>query len=449
MVGPARNTFRTMSDRQGIGAAALVTGFGTSLAMWVAGFALRLPPAAAPGWLLLALLLVALAFGGAIAARGSGGGARAGAAAGLVASLVNLLVLGGLLAADEPNRLVPAAWIWLPGSLLLGAACGAIGALALGRRARSGSAPDWTAAFARVAALATLMMVMLGGLVTSQEAGLAVVDWPNSYGYSMFLYPLSRMIGGIYYEHAHRLFGTLVGLTTIALFVRLLACERRRGVKVWGAVAVLLVIVQGILGGLRVTGRFTTATSPDAMQPSLALAMVHGVTGQLFFAWMVCLAALTSRTWKERIGAVVTESAGTERAVSSIVISALLIQLLLGVRVRHTGEGVMLHITFAVVVLALIVMAAVRTLGNYSAVVALRKTAGALLGHGFTQLLLGGFAFFLVNLRAGQGTPPSSEVWVTTLHQTVGALLLANAAIFAVWTRRLLTAPGETGAAAS
>jgi cytochrome c oxidase assembly protein subunit 15 len=309
-------------------------------------------------------------------------------------------------------------------------------------------APDWTAVFARIGALATLALVMLGGLVTSHEAGLAVVDWPNSYGYNMFLYPLSRMVGGIWYEHAHRLFGTLVGLTTLALFFRLLAAEPRRWVKAWGGVAVLLVIVQGILGGLRVTGHFTTATSPDAVRPSLALAMVHGITGQLFFAWMVCLAAITSRTWKDRAGAVVTESAGTERAVSWIVIAALLMQLLLGVRVRHTGEGVMLHITFAVVVLAVIVLAGVRTLGNYSGVVALRKSAGALLGHGVTQLVLGGFAFFLVNLRGGEGTPPASEVWVTTLHQTVGALLLGNAAVLAAWSRRLLAAPGEGGAAA-
>jgi cytochrome c oxidase assembly protein subunit 15 len=397
---------------------------------------------------LLALLLLLLLLGGAIAARFSGGGARAGAAAGLVASLANLLVLGSLLAGDEPNRLVPAAAFWLPGSLVLGALCGAVGAAALGRRARPKSPEDWTAAFARVGVVATLAMVMLGGLVTSHEAGLAVVDWPNSYGYNMFLYPLSRMVGGIYYEHAHRLFGSLVGLTTVVLFLRLLKCDRRRSVKLWGAVAVLLVIGQGILGGLRVTGHFTTATSPDAVRPSLVLAMVHGITGQLFFAWMVCLAALTSRTWRERTGAVVTESAGTERAVANIVIAALLVQLLLGVRTRHTGEGVMLHITFAVVVLALIVLAAVRTLGNYSAVVALRKSGGALLGHGITQLLLGGFAFFLVNVRAGEGTPPLAEVWVTTLHQTVGALLLGNAAILAVWFRRLLAAPGESGAAA-
>ncbi|MGQ0720906.1 MAG: COX15/CtaA family protein [Candidatus Eiseniibacteriota bacterium] len=429
-------------------AAALVTGFGTSLAMWVLGFALRMPPAATPGWLVLALLLVVLAAGGAFAGGGTGAGARAGAAAGLVASLVNLLVLGSLLGGEEPNRLVPVAALWIPGSLVCGAACGALGALAVGRGPAPAVPPDWTAVFARIGALATLALVMLGGLVTSHEAGLAVVDWPNSYGYNMFLYPLSRMVGGIWYEHAHRLFGSLVGLTTLALFFRLLACEPRRSVKAWGAAAVVLVIAQGILGGLRVTGHFTTAATPDAVRPSLALAMVHGVAGQLFFAWMVCLAALTSRTWKERTGAVVTDAAGTDRTVSWIVIGALLIQLLLGVRVRHTGEGVMLHITFAVVVLAVIVLAGVRTLGNYSGVVALRKSAGALLGHGVTQLVLGGFAFFLVNLRSGEGTPPASEVWVTTLHQTVGALLLGNAAILAAWSRRLLTT-GDAGAAAS
>jgi cytochrome c oxidase assembly protein subunit 15 len=429
-----------------VGAAALVTGFGTALAMWTAGFAFRLPPASLPSPVLLGLLLGLLAGGGALAARATGAGPRAGAAAGLVASAVNLLVLGSLLSGDQPNTIVPSLLIWSPGSLLLGAGCGALGAMVAGRAAPPSSPPDWSALLARVAASATLVLVMLGGLVTSHEAGLAVVDWPNSYGYNMFLYPLSRMVGGIYYEHAHRLFGSLVGLTTVTLFVRLLLTERRGWVKGAGAVAVLLVIGQGILGGLRVTGHFTMTTSTEVVRPNLTLAMVHGVTGQLFFAWMACLAAFTSPTWKERRHAVTSPGAGGDRAFAALTLAALLVQLVLGVRARHTGEGTVLHIAFAVVVLAAVVTVGVRVLGAHESVVALRKSAGALLGHVTAQIVLGGLAFFLVSSRGGEGVPPATEVWITTLHQTVGALLLANAALVAAWTRRLLT-PGPAVAA--
>jgi cytochrome c oxidase assembly protein subunit 15 len=351
---------------------------------------------------------------------------------------VNLLVLGSLLSGDQPDALVPSLLLWIPGSLLLGAACGALGAATAGRAASPASPPDWTAAFARIAALATLVLVMLGGLVTSHEAGLAVVDWPNSYGYNMFLYPLSRMVGGVYYEHAHRLFGSLVGLTTVTLFVRLLLTERRGWVKGAGAAAVLLVVAQGILGGLRVTGHFTLTTSPEVVRPSLTLAMVHGITGQLFFAWMVCLAAFTSPTWKERRHAAAAPGASSDRAFAAVALAALLTQLALGVRTRHTGEGTMLHIGFAVVVLAAVVIVGVRVLGEHESVVALRKSAGALLGHVTLQIVLGGLAFLLVSQRAGEGAPPAAEVWITTLHQTVGALLLGNVALINVWSRRLL-----------
>jgi cytochrome c oxidase assembly protein subunit 15 len=432
-----------MASRAPAGSAALVTGFGTALAMWTAGFAFRLPPAWLPSPALLGLLLALLAAGGAVAARATGAGPPAGAAAGLVASLVNLLVLGSLLSGDQPNALAPSLLLWVPGSLLLGAACGAVGGAAAGRAPAPGPPPDWTAAFARVAALATLVLVLLGGLVTSHEAGLAVVDWPNSYGYNMFLYPLSRMVGGIYYEHAHRLFGSLVGLTTVALFARLAATERRGWVKAAGAAAVLLVAGQGILGGLRVTGHFTMTTSPEAVRPSLTLAMVHGITGQLFFAWMVCLAAFTSPTWKERRDAAVAPGAAADRGFAALALAVLLVQLVLGVRARHTGEGTMLHMAFAVVVLAAAVIVAVRVMGAHESVAALRRSAGALLGHVTIQIVLGGLAFFLVSRRAGQGAPPPSEVWIATLHQTVGALLLGNVVLINVWSRRLLLpAPG-------
>ncbi|MFN9956993.1 MAG: COX15/CtaA family protein, partial [bacterium] len=100
-------------------------------------------------------------------------------------------------------------------------------------------------------------MIVLGGIVTGYEAGLAVPDWPNSFGHNMLLYPVSEMKGGIFYEHAHRLFGMLVGLSSFTLAALCWRHERRASIR-WAASALLfMVCVQGLMGGLRVTGMFT------------------------------------------------------------------------------------------------------------------------------------------------------------------------------------------------
>src|SRR3954469_14784157 len=99
---------------------------------------------------------------------------------------------------------------------------------------------------------ATFPLIFMGGLVTSHGAGMSVPDWPNSYGYNMFTFPPSKWIGGIFYEHTHRLMGTIVGMLSIALTLTAWRLESRRSVR-WLATSVLFaVIFQGVLGGLRV-----------------------------------------------------------------------------------------------------------------------------------------------------------------------------------------------------
>src|SRR5438477_1754678 len=101
-------------------------------------------------------------------------------------------------------------------------------------------------------ACATFPLIFMGGLVTSHQAGMSVPDWPNSYGYNMFLFPPRLWIGGILYEHTHRLMGTIVGMLSIALTIVAWRIESRRWVR-WLATSVLgAVILQGVLGGLRV-----------------------------------------------------------------------------------------------------------------------------------------------------------------------------------------------------
>src|ERR1043165_6588072 len=110
----------------------------------------------------------------------------------------------------------------------------------------------WPHRLAVITACATVPLLFIGGLVTSKGAGLAVPDWPTSFGYNMFLYPWSKMVGNIFYEHSHRLFASAVGFLTIVLAVTFWFKEDRPWVR-WLALGALgLVIAQGIVGGLRV-----------------------------------------------------------------------------------------------------------------------------------------------------------------------------------------------------
>src|SRR6185295_15384359 len=188
----------------------LAIGFGTTVAMWASGYVCRLPFVGAASALVLVLVVLCQLGGGFVAGR-HGGSWRAGILPALLTSFLNLLVLGSLLSGDRPNTVVPSALVFLPGFLLVSVALGAIGAWFGAHHLASRPAP-WTAVFVRVAVVATFFLLIVGGLVTSNDAGLAVADWPSSYGYNMFLYPFARMTGGIYFEHAHRLFGSLVGL---------------------------------------------------------------------------------------------------------------------------------------------------------------------------------------------------------------------------------------------
>lgn len=420
--------------------AALALGFGMAVTMWAAAYVCRLPAVLAPPWLLLGLMLAAVAGWGAAAGRLGAGGIRRGLAAGAVAGAANLLILGSLLSSTESGRVIPSALWWVPGSIAVVAVLAAAGAGLSARKGRGTEGePEWTGLLARVAVAATFLLVVAGGLVTSAEAGLAVVDWPNSFGYNMFLYPLARMTGGVYYEHAHRLFGSLVGLTTVILAVQVWRVEARSWVRRLALAATVVVVVQGILGGLRVTGRFTLTTSPDEVAPNLALALVHGVLGQVFLGMMVLLAAATSRTWTgEGPPTARPEGASADRTLHLGLIAALVVQLVLGALQRHFAQGLMVHIALAVVVSLLAAVAGSRAWGLDEGRPALHRLGQALVGLVGLQLALGIAALAATGGEAMVGTPGTLEVTLTTAHQACGAALLATSVLLAAWGRRLL-----------
>jgi len=180
-------------------------------------------------------------------------------------------------------------------------------------------------------AAATFPLIFLGGLVTSHQAGLSVPDWPNSWGYNMFLFPPRLWIGGILYEHTHRLMGSVVGLLSIALVLAAWKLEKRLWVR-WLATCVLgAVIIQGVLGGLRV------------VLVKLDLAIVHACFAQVVFCLTALIALVTSRWWLE---APSLRSSSDEvragRRLVAISITCLIVifgQLIVGATMRHYQAG--------------------------------------------------------------------------------------------------------------
>lgn len=421
-------------------AAVLVGGFGTTVAMWTVGYVSRLPALTLPSPLLLLLLLACLFGGGWVCGRHAAMPWKHGAGLGLVSGLLNLLILGSFLAGDRPNALAPSALGWIPGSILVSAALAAAGSAVGSRQPARRRVTDWPSAFVIVAIAATMLLLAVGGLVTSAEAGLAVTDWPRSFGYNMFLYPLSRMTGDIYYEHAHRLFGALVGLTTLVLAIFLQRVEPRRRVRNVAWVAVALVILQGVLGGLRVTGRFTTSSSPEDMAPSLALALVHGVLGQLFFATLVALGAMTSRSWRSDSPPTKRPSVRGDRILGGLVILAVVCQLVLGATQRHFEHLLIPHILFGVgCVVPLAIHFGLRSWSANVQQPLLQRLGLTLAAAVCCQLLLGFGALVATSAVKSGVLPASFDLTVATAHQWFGAVLLGLAVLLVCWSFRLVS----------
>lgn len=440
----------------------LTLGFGTTVAMWVAGYFSRIPLGEhegaatvlpAPG--LFAVLSAILVISGWLARGRLTGGWRRVAKAGILAGALNLLIIGSVISRDTPASMMKAAAVWAPGSVLYAAALMLAGWFASGlfSRRTAGSAasgpsadattatePDWRFRFVVVAACATIALLAVGGAVTGMQAGLAVTDWPNSFGYNMFLYPLSRMTGGIYFEHSHRLFGSLVGLTTLVMALYLQRYESQRWLRRLGWVAFVMVCVQGLLGGLRVTGRPTLSQDPTDVTPDLRLAVAHGVLAQIFLSTLVAIAVFVSRKWRAAEGSRTREGPRAPHgavAASTGLVVALVVQIVLGALLRHYAIGLYIHIGFAFVVVALAGLVGVRSWMMPDSAPALPKLGEWLVLITMAQLLLGMLALAGVTWTASVGTPTPFEVIVTTIHQTTGAAMLALSVATMLWTWKL------------
>ena len=185
----------------------------------------------------------------------------------------------------------------------------------------------WLNRFAWFTAFATLLLICSGGMVTSKGVGLAVPDWPTTFGYNMFLFPVSKWIGGVLFEHTHRLIASTVGFLTIILAIWLWRVEDRQTVRTLGLLAVAAVILQGILGGLRVT----------MLKDQIGI--FHACLAQGFFALIVLIAIVTTNFWRSlnlnALSIQVCEKFSVLKRIAIATTIVIYVQLALGATMRH------------------------------------------------------------------------------------------------------------------
>ncbi|MEE8459768.1 MAG: COX15/CtaA family protein [Phycisphaerales bacterium] len=418
------------------GADILAIAFGTTVVMWS-----LLYVAALAMWIAVAIGLAGCLFAAGFAAgRYAGRGPAGGAGQGLVLAGVTLLILLGLVGDESPRQ---AVW-WVVGFLVAAVGLGAAGAAA-GRRCRLREPTDmnWTAALAWVTTATVLLMLVAGGIVTGLEAGLAVEGWLIAEGHFLVLFPITLMQRdvGTFVEHAHRLWGVLVGLTTIVLMVHLWMVDRRRWVRGLSSGIVLAVIVQGVLGGTRVT------------ESSVMLAMVHGVTAHVLFATLVVTAMATSRAWRDAGPPIAAPSVAADRTLTAAMVVVVLVQIVLGTFYRHlqpvpdASRGVLMGVlhghsfVVSLLVVLMVLFCGVRAWGLYPTRPVISRVGKMLVYTLGLQVMLGFVSFVLVpkGVREPDDAVTLVEVVFTTAHQVTGAILFALAVALFVWERRLLT----------
>ncbi|MBX3388745.1 MAG: COX15/CtaA family protein [Phycisphaeraceae bacterium] len=451
----------------------LTDAFIATVVVWWTWFVTHLPwlgiseqvsvPAILAAWL-LALIVCARVFGR--EGRTLGEAIAASAGAGFLSALLGLFILGSKLVeqpvagAMEQASLKPGALLMAAGFLVLGATLGLVGG-AIGKllsrprhRAIDSEAirRRWLGRFGLVAAIAVVPLLIVGGLVTSSNSGMAVPDWPNTYGSNMFLYPIGpRAAPSVYLEHSHRLFGALIGLTAIALCALVFLHEKRPFVKVLSLVLLALVISQGILGGIRVL-----QGSVEASQDAKWSRVFHGILAQVVFCLFVAMAVFLSPLYQRAKSAV---SAGTLRLghtgvkprtfriFSAAAMHSTILQLVFGAIYRHTrsAHALWTHMGFSVLVVIFVLLAAFAAGGMRTSDAPVQKfvrriglLAAACVG---LQFLLGWLTFYL----GGAGLRPESipEVLLRTSHQANGALLLAITTIMMLSGRALSPKAGR------
>ncbi len=291
-------------------------------------------------------------------------------------------------------------------------------------------------------AAATLFLIAAGGMVTSTGSGLAVPDWPTTYGQSMVTFPIDDMVGGIFYEHGHRLIASAVGVLTVGAVIWIWRVESRTWVRRLVLIALAAVILQGVLGGLTVLYLL-----PDAISVS------HAGLAQIFFCMTVTLALVTSKTW--RIPPRMPADDRRLRRHLTLLTAVIYLQILLGATMRHTGAGLAIpdfplaygrlvppfwnfdiaihfaHRLGALLIAGLAIAQTASIWRRYPDRTELRRPAAMLLAVITAQITLGAYVVL-----------SGKNVTINTLHVVTGATVLATSLVLTLRAFRVRFAEG-------
>jgi cytochrome c oxidase assembly protein subunit 15 len=281
--------------------------------------------------------------------------------------------------------------------------------------------------FAVFTAGCTFLLLIAGALVTSNDAGLSVPDWPLSYG-SL----LPPMVGGIRFEHGHRMIAAFVGILSIILAVWLAKVEPRRWVRRLGWTALGLVVAQGVLGGLTVI----------LLLPPL-ISAAHATLAQLFFVTVISLAVFTGSWWRNESPSLDDSGSPALRSLAATTSVVILLQLVLGAAFRHNAFGIIPHIIGAVVVTVMIIATGRAARKRFGAAQPLRRAGRWLQSLLGIQLLLGGTAYWAVLAARHAAQPEPLYVLSTVTHVVVGAFTLATSILLTLCCFRMIR-PAKT-----
>src|SRR5262245_23513374 len=306
----------------------------------------------------------------------------------------------------------------------------------------------WPHRLAVALALVTFPLIWVGGLVTTYDAGMAVPDWPGTYGYNLLLYPWQTWVAGpwdLFIEHGHRLLGAAAGIIAIALVVAVVLTDNRRWLFAAACGALGLVIFQGVLGGTRV------------LLDARIVALIHGCVGPLFFAYCAALVVITSRWWHDAPQIDVVKGVRFSRvAWTTIAIAA--IQLVLGAILRHVPlqaapavfrAALLMHLVVAAVLAANVMGLAWHLRGLPASTRGLTAPGMALPALVGMQLVLGlatyvakyafpawmsDYAFAASHVVQQRRL---AQALITTAHVATGSLILFVSVVLAIRATRL------------
>jgi cytochrome c oxidase assembly protein subunit 15 len=296
--------------------------------------------------------------------------------------------------------------------------------------------------FAKFVCGFTVLLLLAGSLVTSTDSGLSVPDWPTTYGWNMFTFPPSKWVGGIFYEHGHRLIASTVGFLTIILAAWLWRAESRRWLVRLGVVALAAVILQGVLGGITVLFFLPAPVST-----------AHAGLAEIFFCITVAIALFTSPAWLRGEDAV---DDPTLRTVATATTAVIYIQILIGATMRHTDAGLAIpdfplmfghlipdhwsakiavhfaHRVGALVVTTAILATAAHVWYHHRARARLTRPATVIMLLLVVQVTLG--ALTVLTRR---------DVWINSVHLVCGALVLATSIVITLRSWRVRFAQAQ------